>query len=207
MGGYGSGRRSNGKSIVDSQITLDIRYLKKQGILSNGGNGSLAWASSRDKNTVLCSIAYRIEKSAIRLFYSLPANDEAEPVSVERLILFDYTPCHYGGQRTWFICPSSNCQRRVISLHSRWGYFLCRHCCHLNYQSQHEGYVDRQLSKSHAICERLGVKAGESLAFADKPKGMHWKTYNKLYQQAEKSRGVFFQHHAKVLGVGGYQKS
>ena len=207
MGGYGSGSRSNSKLTVDSQTTLDIRYLKKRGILKNGGSGSLFWASSRDKNTLLCSIDYRMEELGIRLLYKIPANDEAEPVSVDSLVLFDYTPCHYGGQRTWFICPNPRCQRRVISLHHRWGYFLCRHCCDLNYQSQHESYFNRSLSKSHALCERLGVKAGESLAFSDKPKGMHWKTYNKLRQQAEESRGIFFQHHAKNLGFDGYQKS
>jgi hypothetical protein len=29
----------------------------------------------------------------------------------------DWTPCHYGGQRVWFLCPARGCRKRVAILY------------------------------------------------------------------------------------------
>lgn len=50
------------------------------------------------------------------------------------------TPCHLGGERSWFICPLEvlgvPCNRRVGNLFAVWGLFGCRHCHRLGYKSQ-----------------------------------------------------------------------
>ena len=56
------------------------------------------------------------------------------------------TPCPFGGQRWWFICPLQNCDRRVGVLYLPYGgkYFGCRHCYNLTYESvqKHDKRID-----------------------------------------------------------------
>jgi hypothetical protein len=44
------------------------------------------------------------------------------------------TPCHFGGERTWCLCPARGCGRRVAVLYGS-GIFACRHCHQLAYES------------------------------------------------------------------------
>lgn len=46
------------------------------------------------------------------------------------------TPCYFGGQRKWFLCPT--CSRRVGTLYCKplLDEFLCRHCNRLLYRLQ-----------------------------------------------------------------------
>ena len=55
-GGMGSSDwiRLGNKSTVDSQHAVDIRYLKKQGALWGGNNGSLTW-SQQGLRLIVCN--------------------------------------------------------------------------------------------------------------------------------------------------------
>jgi ribulose bisphosphate carboxylase small subunit len=50
----------------------------------------------------------------------------------------------------------------------------------LAYQSERDTWQAQQYRKANAIREQLGWKAGIAHADGEKPKGMHWKTFNKL---------------------------
>ena len=57
----------------------------------------------------------------------------------------DYTTCHFGGRRWWFICPmvtnGQACNRRVGVLYLPSGrVFGCRHCHNIAYQRSKKGY-------------------------------------------------------------------
>jgi hypothetical protein len=58
--------------------------------------------------------------------------------------------------------------------------FACRHCYRLAYASQQESAHQRGLLKSQKIRTRLGGSASMLDEFPDKPKGMHWRTYDRL---------------------------
>jgi hypothetical protein len=111
---------------------------------------------------------------------------------VEQTVLLDWTPCHFGGKRPWFRCP--RCTRRVavLCMYGKW--FLCRHCCGLPYASQQETYQGRMLRKARKIRQRLGASMNllEPIYPWQKPKGMHWTTFERLQQQEERA-------HAAVL--------
>ena len=59
--------------------------------------------------------------------------DVKDPVSLE------WTPCNFGGERPWFVCPGvvngKRCGRRVAILYGPRKYFLRRHCYDLRYES------------------------------------------------------------------------
>ncbi len=56
-------------------------------------------------------------------------------------------------------------------------YFLCRHCHDLKYPSQYYDGISRGMANSDKVEEKLGGNIRK------KPKGMHWKTYNRLIEQ------------------------
>jgi hypothetical protein len=186
MGGYGSGRWYSwgGKTTTESQHRIDIRWLKKQGYVRPGNIGSLSWSRGQERTG---SIGYRMEAHRMILNYRhRPHGGEWE--EVEEVVNFDRTPCNYGGHRTWFLCP--RCRRRVIVLYGAGKYFLCRHCHGLAYASQQESVTDRSARKERKIRERLG---GSNLfePFPEKPKGMHWKTYQRLHDEATQASFMY----------------
>jgi len=190
MGGMGSGgwMRVGSKATVDSQYAVDIRYLKKQKSLWAGNNGSLTWSSHGEK---VAGIDYQVKENGIKLIYNSRVGDSGAWESIEQFVAFDYTPCNYGGKRTWLLC--TGCNQRVTSIYASRTYFLCRHCCGINYQSQHEDYNDRQLSKAHNIKTKLGGQAGIATPFPPKPKGMHWKTYYRFQMRTMKGEASYMQ--------------
>jgi hypothetical protein len=102
---------------------------------------------------------------------------ETDPWEDIRLVIaLDWTSCHYGGQRPWLRCP--DCQRRVAVLCGYDRLFLCRHCYRLPYASQYETRLDRLYRKLRELQERIGSQ------YARKPKGMHWRTWKRLRDQA-----------------------
>jgi len=107
---------------------------------------------------------------------------------VAETVRIDRGPCGYGGARPYFICPGvANgiaCGRRVAKLYGPDRYFLCRHCYRLAYISQSEGGLDRALRRANTIRQRLGGDPGLAAPFPSKPKGMWWRTYERLGRQA-----------------------
>jgi hypothetical protein len=58
--------------------------------------------------------------------------------------------------------------------------FACRRCYGLAYASQREALYLRDVDKAQKIRMRLGGSTVMSERFPDKPKGMHWQTYERL---------------------------
>ena len=51
-------------------------------------------------------------------------------------LALEWTPCNFGGERPWFICPGEGCGRRVAILYGPTLPLLCRQCRGLVYASQ-----------------------------------------------------------------------
>ena len=66
------------------------------------------------------------------------------------------------------------------------GYFLCRSCLDLVYESQREDRATRLISKAQKIRGRLGGSTSLMDPFPAKPKGMHWRSYSQLYLKARR---------------------
>jgi len=198
MGGLGSGYwdRWGTKDTTEQCHRVDIRYLKREGLLKPGYFGSLTWSRGGEETG---SIRYRIEQNRMVLLYRhRPYGHEWE--DVEESVYFDRTPCHYGGERRWFICPIAGCGRRVGVLYGAGKYFACRHCYDLGYESQREDRYGRAIRRQHKIIERLGGDISDYF-YPDKPKGMHWKTYDRLIAEAQYYEQMTEEHLAKWIGL------
>jgi len=109
---------------------------------------------------------------SVRLRYTL----NGKPV--EHTVQLTQTACNYGGVRHWFRCEY--CSRRVGVLYLSGGQCACRHCFKLAYKSERESSTYRLYRKADKIRVRLGWGAGIALLDGAKPKGMHWKTFNRM---------------------------
>jgi len=183
MGGYGSGRRyGTTVTTTDDVKKIDIRLLQKWGRLPSrqfcGTHwGSLSWSRGEEPAG---SSNYEIGRNNLVLrFRYLRASEPWRQVT--ETVLFDRTRCNYGGERLWFLCP--DCGRRIAVLYLGGPRFLCRHCYHLPYASQHESYSDRMMRKARKIRERLGASNNLFEPVWDKPKGMHWNTFERMLEK------------------------
>ena len=61
--------------------------------------------------------------------------------------------------------------------------YACRHCHNLAYRTQREQAYDRASSRADRIRKRLGWEAGILNGDGGKPKGMHWRTFERLQAQ------------------------
>jgi hypothetical protein len=89
------------------------------------------------------------------------------------------------------------CGRDVAKLYQRGKLFACRHCHGLAYASQQESSNQRGLYRAQKIRKRLGGSVSMFEDFPDKPKGMQWRTYDRLrgrYDMAEARSMAGLEH-------------
>jgi hypothetical protein len=177
MGGIGSGNRwrHGAKDAVEDYRRLDVRGLARAGALVPGYRGGWYWTCHGE---VIASIRMQVEEGRLVLDYchrepGRDWKDENYPVRLS------WTACHLGGQRPWFICPVKGCGQRVAILYGG-TIFACRRCHSLVYASTRENAGDRATRRAERIRERLGWEPGILNGDGGKPKGMHWRTYERL---------------------------
>jgi hypothetical protein len=198
MGGGGSGSwcRWNRKTTTEESKDLDIRALNHAGCLYTGYQGTYSWNCDGEPAG---NIMYRVENGRIVLVYRCREN-EGEWMPVELPVRLEYTPCNYGGNRPWFICPMQGCRRRVAVLYPIGKYFGCRRCGELAYSSQQERIYYRMARKNRKIIKKLGGNPYEDI-YPKKPKHMHWKTYNRLIAEAEYYEDLSWKLVERYFGV------
>jgi hypothetical protein len=198
MGGAGSGkpRYIFGKDVTCDYRSIDVRHWQRDGLLTPNQSFSLQW--SHDGETV-ASIRVRTEDNRIILkYYHRSHGGDRKNESLP--VILDWTPCHYGGERPWFICPARNCGRRVAILYGG-GIFACRQCYQLAYSSQRESSIDRAIRRADKIRERLDWVPGVANSKGGKPAGMHWRTFDHLLAKHDASVNESFAGMALQLGI------
>ena len=175
MGGFGSGRGQGGKVTTSDMRPLDIRKLQRDGLLTPGRAFGWHWTVNGKE---VASIQMRAEVVRVILNYRSRSNG-GEWQAMEYPARLEWTGCNLGGRRAWFLCPAQGCGRRVAILFGG-SNFACRHCHKLAYACQRETDDDRAMRRADTIRRRLGWKAGIANPKGDKPKGMHWRTFERL---------------------------
>jgi hypothetical protein len=158
MGGLGSGRwhRWQAKDTLERHFCLDIRAWQHRKFLRPDLGFSWGWWTH--KGSHVAAVHVQVQEAQVVLTYVLRPGGEGER-AIEAPVALTWTPCHYGGQRPWFICPGEGCQRRVAILYGAGRDFLCRHCYDLVYDSQRQDRPTRLIAKAQQIRRRLGGSA------------------------------------------------
>ncbi|MGX2042247.1 hypothetical protein ACWJKU_19275 [Methylocaldum sp. MU1018] len=197
MGGIGSGRRyQRGKDTTSNMLSLDIRKLQRDGLLTPGRAFGREWTVNGEE---VASIRMRTEVDRVILSYRSRSNaGEWQPM--EYPVYLEWTGLHFGGQRAWFLCPARGCGRRVAILFGG-SIFACRHCHKLAYECQRETDDARAMRRADTIRQRLGWGAGIANPEGGKPKGMHWRTFERLKAEYAAFANASWAGMAERLGL------
>ncbi len=181
MGRYGW------KRTVESLYSISVDAFKRWGNLAPGTIAGVSWSRGGNQTGSIVTIA---EQDRLILKYTITTSGEGKQ-DVSEPVLLDWTKCNFGGRRPWFVCP--NCSQRVGKLYLSREHFYCRRCWRLGYQSQTENAGHRALLRAQRIRMRLGGSANICELFPWKPKGMHWKTYERLRQTANACENAYLR--------------
>lgn len=183
MGGFGGGSRwgSISTETTDNYLALDVRSIHRKGLLGAGRALILQWEMG---GNVLAKIGIRIETNRLVLSYRHRPRGKTKWVDHSDRVAINWTSCNFGGNRPWFRCPVSACERRCAILYGG-ARFACRKCAGLAYASQRECSGDRAARKLDKIRNRLGWEPGFFNGPGSKPKGMHQRTFYRLLVQHE----------------------
>lgn len=188
---------SSSKNTTEDYRSIDVRWLKRQGMLSPGAIRIVTWSWP---GGAFATLSVRAEQDRVVLSHrhndgSSGWEDAEYPVNLVT------TPCRLGGDRHWFLCPARGCNQRVAVLYGG-NIFACRTCHDLAYPSQRETHGDRAARRALRIRSRLGwpggILQGSGLG---KPKGMHWRTYDRLCGEHEVMERVLVNALASRFGL------
>jgi hypothetical protein len=163
-----------GRGRCDDLPAIDIRNSYHRALIDQPGS-RISWRFNRNGKP-LCNFDTVSVTNHILL---TDATDPARPETI--LVSLLRTPCHYGGTRPWFECPS--CRGRCAKLYFRNGHFRCRKCHGLGYRSQLVARGDRPRLIAHRIRRSLGGSSSLFLPFPAKPPRMHWRTYDSIREK------------------------
>ncbi len=196
MGGFGSGLRQGSKDTTSDKLALDVRRLQRYGLLTPGRWFIWKWSRNGEE---IASVQIKTEADRLVLNYRRQSNGgEWQPLKYP--INLKWTPCNLGGRRAWFRCPALGCERRAVILFGG-SIFACRHCHNLAYQCQRETDDDRAMRRADNIRRRLRWEAGIANPEGDKPKGMHWRTFERLKAEHDAYANASWAGMAERLGL------
>jgi hypothetical protein len=148
-----------------------------------GGSGSGRWGSRK----LTAEGLQRIDLARLRREHPLTVRTVAYAAygrgeeEIKATLCFAETKTQFGGRRLWFICPSCGGRCRVLFA---WRWLMCLRCCGLRYSSQAETRGGRAVRAMFKIVRRLDLSA-QINNLPLKPKGMHWRTYERLVHRYE----------------------
>ena len=158
------GRSSGyGRRTVEQTRSIDINQLRRGGYV---GKPPSNWWVTRNE---LYKVGFR------------PKHWNDNAITLDHQILeITYIPWRFGGKLAYFACPCGKRVRKLFSPHGQ--QWRCRTCYDLTYATRQASHRDRLLIKAQKIREQLGGSPSMFDEFPARPKGMHWRRYNKLRQ-------------------------
>jgi hypothetical protein len=164
----------------ESCKSIDLRRWHREGRLSAGQEFSWSWGRGGELSS---GIRVRARLDEVVLTHRYRGWGAAEWKTVEQRVPITWTGCHFGGHRPWFVCGYCACKFAV--LYGVGAFFACRRCHGLVYASQRNNRWHRGVSRAQKIRMRLGGSPSLFDPVPEKPKGMHWRTYLRLRQEAQ----------------------
>jgi hypothetical protein len=217
MGGFGSGRKETARwerkptTERDGNRAISALELLRGGLLVPGKafhmgehwffQGSieqLVIAGLRGKLRPALRVEVDPDGDALLIGHLLQNRD----APLWETLLLDYTPCGFGGDRPWLLCPK--CQTRRAALYFvgsdtllrqpvAASCFACRVCAGMGYESQRQREPGRAASRAKKARRKIGgILGGGNLltTFPGKRKGMHSTTYERLRGEAEAAEKI-----------------
>jgi len=134
------------KQEADNIKSIATSFLKKHDYFCGWRSGTITWTRSgmwgENKSSVGISVVLDDDDKYLKINYTQTDNYTEEKKDFDYKISLTTTPCNYGGERYWFICPwykdGVYCGNRVGTIYKGGDYFACRHCYELTYSSRNK---------------------------------------------------------------------
>jgi hypothetical protein len=152
-----------GRPTPINYLTLDVRWLKRSGYLKAGTEIEV-------EQSIMGHVRRRIRIKVHDIDVELIVGDRRQYVPIVT------TKQRLGGERQWFEC---DCGERAAILYGP--RFACRRCRRIAYPSQRESPRFRALRRAQKIRAKLGGSMSMIEPFPERPKGMHWRTYHRVW--------------------------
>lgn len=195
MGGVNSGRRrSIHRGAVEHYPTIDLRVLRRTGLLSVGQctYTALHWGNQAP------------EALSVRIFIDLSDTGDAsmrivrsgDSAAMAERVAIECVPCPYGGFRCYFLCPLVGARCEQLFLVD--GIFASRKAHKLTYASQSEDALSRARRKVLKLHKQL-----EGDFRYARPRGPNrWLTLRSLKTAKSKARTLYLDRlRAVVSGI------
>jgi hypothetical protein len=206
VGGRGVWDRKNR---VDEVRSIDILDLQRKNVFSKGPG--IIWTSSWSRNgKVVASISYRVEAgengpSGLRFMYAITDNTTGEKKDYNYVVPVVVTPCNYGGERWWYVCPlivnARACGRRCRIVYMPPGaeYFGCRECHRLTYESRqrHREKFYERFEKPYRTAVAAQEELAKSRSLKNKKKLCH--QLSRAHAAIESFENIFTSRSPKTL--------
>ncbi len=155
---------------LDSLLRLNVSDLRKMDILATEPSEEL-------EAPLICgdlSVWMVVTHGALRLVYDFNGQTR------DYLVMLERTPCNYGGERVWLMCPAKGCKYRAAVLFLYGGLFVCRHCTKLLYDSQLRTVNWRAKGQAWKLRTALGNGDLRPAHSIPRAKGRHQRTHDRL---------------------------
>lgn len=184
MGGINSGRRrSTNRGAVEKHPAIDLRVLRRAGLLSAG---ECTYTTLHCQNQGLEALSVRIfidlsdaDATSIRI-----AGNGSDTTPKQRVAI-GCVPCPLGGVRYYFLCPLEG--RRCEQLFLVDGIFASRKAHRLTYASQSEDELSRAKRKLRKLYRQIGGDA----RYARPRGGNRWRTMQRGRAAQDESRMLY----------------
>lgn len=180
---------------VESYLSIPINYLNRQDML-RPGQYSLHWTLNGEPSG---DVRLTITEDTMTITYRWRRSKYDEWSDASVTVQLTSTPVHLGGSRPWFLCPE--CGRRCGVLYLNGSSFGCRTCLNLRYTSQREQPLDRAIRRRGKYEDKIGYGLHDNKTMKQKPKGMHWHTYDRLLQKALAADQKMLAELGRQIGV------
>lgn len=185
MGGIGSGaRRSTHIGNVEEMLALDIRVLRRLGVVRAGectcdtvhwSIGGLSTSSAR----------LRIDLSDIERGGVMAISGEMLDGAIRQHVAIEMVPSPFGGHRCYFTCPVT--ARRCEVIYYARGRFASREAQRLSYAVQGMNEVSRARRKATKLRSRLCGSGGQP-----RPRGrIRIDTVNRLHEAEYQAKTLY----------------
>lgn len=186
MGGIGSGaRRSTHIGNVEELLALDIRKLRRLGVIAPGECiiDTLYWSIGGLRTA---SARLRIDLSDIERGGVMTISGEMTDGAISQHVAIEMVPSPFGGHRCYFICPFT--ARRCEVLYYARGRFGSREAQRLNYAVQGMNEVSRARRKTAKLRSHLCGSGGKP-----RPRGRNRiDMVSRLRQAEHEAQALYF---------------
>jgi hypothetical protein len=140
------------KTEAEDTLKISTSFLKRHGYFSSiWKDGIITWTADgcleKYTDRVKIEVSFVNDENYLRIRYTINDCDTNKKKDFDYEIPIVATPCHYGGERYWFICPwyknNKYCGNRISILYKNGDYFACRHCSNLTYKSRNINHRGR----------------------------------------------------------------